>query len=59
LDAGWVTVDTRTAQFAGAARFQTNSFSFANTTAFQQYRLRITANNGDSITQLAEIQLFE
>jgi hypothetical protein len=58
-DTGWVTLDTRTGQFAGAARFQTSSYSFANTTAFQQYRLRITANNGDSITQLAEIQLFE
>jgi hypothetical protein len=58
-DAGWVTLDTRVGQFAGAARFQTNSYSFANTTAFQQYRLRIAANNGDTITQLAELQLFE
>jgi len=56
---GWVTLDTRTGQFAGAARYQTNTYTFANTTAYQQYRLRITANNGDSITQLAEMQLFE
>ncbi len=56
---GWVTLDTRTGQFAGAARFQTNTYTFANSTAYQQYRLRMTANNGDSITQIAEIQLFE
>ena len=57
-DTGWVTLDTRTGQFAGAARFQTNTYSFSNTTAFQQYRLRITANNGATLTQIAEIQMF-
>jgi hypothetical protein len=56
---GWVTLDTQTGQFANAARFQTNTYTFANTTAFQQYRLRITANNGATTRlQLAEIQLF-
>jgi subtilisin family serine protease len=58
-DAGWVTLDTRTGQFAGAARFQTNTYSLTNTTAFQQYRLRFTANNGStSRFQVAEIQMF-
>ena len=57
-DSGWVTLDTRSNQFAGAARFQTNTYSFSNATAYQQYRLRITANNGATITQMAEIQLF-
>jgi hypothetical protein len=58
-DAGWVTLDTQTNQFAGAARLQTNTFSFANSTAFQQYRLRVTANNGDgSRFQIAELQAF-
>jgi hypothetical protein len=56
---GWVTLDTRTNQFAGAARFQTNSYTFSNTTAFRQYRLRVTANNGATTRfQIAEIQLF-
>jgi hypothetical protein len=56
---GWVTIDTRTGQFANAARFQTNTYTITNTTAFQQYRLRVTANNGATTRlQLAEIQLF-
>jgi hypothetical protein len=57
-EAGWVTLDTRTNQFAGAARGQTNTYTFANSTAYQQYRLRITANNGATITQMAEIQMY-
>jgi hypothetical protein len=57
---GWVTIDTRTNQLAGAARFQTTTYTFTNTTAYQQYRLRVTANNGDTARfQLAEIQLFD
>jgi Polysaccharide deacetylase len=56
---GWVTLDTRTNQFAGAARFQTNTYSFTNSTPFQQYRVRFTANNGNTTRfQLAEIQMF-
>jgi hypothetical protein len=58
-DTGWVTLDTRTGQFAAAARFQTNTYAVSNATAYQQYRLRITANNGASnLLQLAEIQMF-
>jgi hypothetical protein len=58
-DSGWVTLDTRTNQtFSG--RLQSRSFSFGNTTAYPQYRLRITANyaNGSS-TQLRELQMFD
>jgi hypothetical protein len=56
---GWITLDTRSNQFIGAARFQTNTYTFVNTTAYQKYRLRITANNGASTNmQLAEIQMF-
>ena len=56
---GWITLDSRTGQFAGAARFQTNSYTVTNTTAFQQYRLRFTANNGNTTRfQLTEIQMF-
>ena len=58
-DTGWTTLDTRSNEFASAARFQTNTYTFSNTTAYQQYRLRITANRGaTSITQIAEIELF-
>jgi len=58
-DTGWVTVDTRTNQFAAASRFQTNTYSFNNSTAYQQYRLRTTANAGDGLFQMAEVQLFD
>jgi peptidoglycan/xylan/chitin deacetylase (PgdA/CDA1 family) len=58
-DAGWVTLDTRSNELAGAGRFQTNTYSVSNTTAYQKYRLRITANNGSTnITQFSELQLF-
>jgi hypothetical protein len=43
----------------GRARFQTNSYTFSNTTAYRQYRLRVTANNGATTRfQIAELQLF-
>jgi peptidoglycan/xylan/chitin deacetylase (PgdA/CDA1 family)/uncharacterized protein involved in high-affinity Fe2+ transport len=58
-DTGWVTLDTRTSQFESAARFQTNTYSIANATAYQQYRFRFTANRGATRFQLAEIQMFE
>ena len=57
---GWVTLDTQTNQFAGAARYQTNSYKFSNITGYEKYRLRFTANNGATNRfQLAEIQIFE
>jgi peptidoglycan/xylan/chitin deacetylase (PgdA/CDA1 family) len=58
-DTGWVTLDTRTNEFASAARGQTNTYTFTNATAYQQFRLRMTANRGavDRL-QVAEIQLF-
>jgi len=58
-DAGWVTVDTRVNEFAGATRFQTNTYVTNNSTAYQQYRLRVTANAGGPLFQMAEVQLFE
>jgi peptidoglycan/xylan/chitin deacetylase (PgdA/CDA1 family) len=58
-DTGWVTLDTRTNEFATAGRLQTNTYTFSNATAYQQYRLRVSANRGATgLTQLAEIQLF-
>src|SRR6478609_4544496 len=57
-DSGWITLDTRTNQFASAGRIQTIPYTFTNTTAYQQYRLRVTANYGADIFQVSEIQLF-
>jgi len=58
-DAGWTTVDSREKEFVGAYRYQTNTYQNNNTTAYQQYRLKITANAGDAQLQMAEVQLFE
>ena len=61
----WTTLDTQTNQsFSG--RFVTNSYSFSNSTAYKYYRLKITANNGSTETnlggtgliQLSELQLL-
>ncbi|MFI9486516.1 ThuA domain-containing protein [Promicromonospora sp. NPDC052451] len=40
-------------------RFTAQDYRFENETAYQHYRLDITANAGDDLTQLAEIQLFD
>src|SRR5439155_2714656 len=59
-DAGWITLDVRSGEFIAAERFQANNYSFTNFTAFQQYRLRVTANNGDAGTfQIAELEMFD
>jgi hypothetical protein len=52
----WTTLDTRSGQtfIAGIP----NSYTFANRTAYQYYRLNITANVGNGITQLAELVLW-
>jgi F5/8 type C domain len=55
----WTTVDTRVGQ-TFASRFQTNFYSFTNTTAYSAYRFFVTANAGSSTQfQVAEIQLFQ
>lgn len=53
----WTTLDTRTGQ-TFSARFQTLTYSFANTTGYIYYRLNITANNGAGATQLSEWKLI-
>jgi hypothetical protein len=58
VDAGWVTLDSRSAE-TFASRNLTRTYPIANSTAYAQYRLRITGNNGDAAaTQLGELQLF-
>lgn len=53
----WTTVDTQT-NITFATRYQTKTYSISNNTAYQMYRLNVTANNGDAYLQLAELQLF-
>lgn len=53
----WTTLDTRANQtFAG--RRVVNTYSFENATSYQYYRLNVTQNNGDGITQLSELVLW-
>ena len=55
--AQWTTVDTRPGQ-TFAARTGTNTYTVNNSIAYQYYRLNITANRGNGITQLAELVLW-
>lgn len=58
-DAGWTTLDTRTAEVF-ASRLLAKSYSFANTKAYAQYRVRVTANAGAAAnTQIREVRMFE
>jgi predicted alpha-1,2-mannosidase len=52
----WTTLDTRAGEDF-ADRFKTREFSFSNSQAYRYYRLDISANHGDSATQLSEVQL--
>jgi predicted alpha-1,2-mannosidase len=52
----WTTLDTQTGQDF-SDRFQTKEYRFANSTGYRFYRLNVTANHGDGILQLAELQL--
>jgi hypothetical protein len=54
----WTDLDTRTGQ-SFSSRFATNSYTFANTTAYGHYRLNITANSGDPLLQLGEWDLSD
>ena len=53
----WTTLDTQTGQ-TFAARRMTRAFIINNPTAYSHYRLKITANRGNGITQLAELVLW-
>jgi len=50
----WTTLDTQSG-ITWPTVGQTQSFIFANTTAYSYYRINITANGGDAFTQIAEI----
>ncbi|WNS43142.1 discoidin domain-containing protein [Paenibacillus sp. MMS20-IR301] len=53
----WTNLDTRTNE-TFATRFLKKTYTFSNTTAYAYYRLNISANNGETNLQLAEIGLY-
>ncbi|WP_367128524.1 ThuA domain-containing protein [Saccharothrix sp. HUAS TT1] len=53
----WTDLDRRTGQ-AFQERAQTRLFTIAEPRSFQHYRLNITANSGEPLTQLADLRLF-
>ncbi|NEE04388.1 DUF1080 domain-containing protein [Phytoactinopolyspora halotolerans] len=53
----WTDLDSRSGEDF-PERFQTKDYRFENDTEYEYYRLDITANAGDPLTQLAELQLF-
>ncbi|WP_166848300.1 ThuA domain-containing protein [Isoptericola sp. BMS4] len=54
----WTDLDTRSDEDF-PDRFLAQDYRFDNETAYQHYRLDITANAGDDLTQLAELELFD
>ncbi|HEX5993711.1 MAG TPA: ThuA domain-containing protein, partial [Jiangellales bacterium] len=53
----WTDLDRRTGE-TFPQRFQTKQYTFDNSQAYQHYRLDITANSGEPLTQLAELWLI-
>ncbi|MFJ1595627.1 alpha-1,2-mannosidase [Streptomyces sp. NPDC088261] len=53
----WTTLDTRTGE-RFSHRFETRDFTFANTTSYRRYRLRITGNAGGDEIQLSQVQFL-
>jgi type 1 glutamine amidotransferase len=53
----WTDVDTRTAQ-TFPERYQIRKFDVTGAGEYRHYRLNITANSGEPLTQLADLRLF-
>jgi predicted alpha-1,2-mannosidase len=54
----WATVDQQTGQ-SWDARGETHSFTVSDPQPYLYYRLNVTANNGEDIIQLAELELAD
>ncbi len=54
----WTELDQQSGQDF-ADRFQTNVYEFENETAYGYYRLDFTANSGDDLLQLADVELSD
>ena len=53
----WTTLDAQTNQ-ADTVSGDTRTYTVASPGSYKYYRLNVTANNGDPIIQLAELQLW-
>ncbi|MEN0130790.1 MAG: glycoside hydrolase domain-containing protein, partial [Brevundimonas sp.] len=56
--ADWTTVDTQS-NVTFTNRFQTQTFTVATPGSYLYYRLNITQNSGDSLTQLADWEILD
>jgi len=54
----WTDLNTQTNQVF-TDRFQTRKFEFTNTTPYSNYRLNITANSGEPLIQLADLEIYK
>lgn len=54
----WQTLDSQAGQTAWDNGGETRSFAISNTTAYQAYRLSITANNGGTTTAIGDVYLL-
>jgi hypothetical protein len=55
----WVALEPSQADQVFEQRYQTNTYSLDNGTAYKQYRLNVTANNGSVDFQVADFMLFD
>ncbi|WP_306211100.1 ThuA domain-containing protein [Actinoplanes sp. RD1] len=55
--ATWTDIDSRTGQ-TFPERFQTRRFDLAAPATYKFFRLNVTANSGEPLTQLADLRLF-
>ncbi|MBL8159269.1 discoidin domain-containing protein [Candidatus Saccharibacteria bacterium] len=54
----WTTLDTRTNEtFSG--RYETKNYTFSNTRRYKHFRLNVTQNNGEAMSQVAEIRIAD
>lgn len=54
-DSDWTDLDTRTDEQAWTTK---RTYTFTNATDYRYYRLYMTDNNGDSLYQIQEVELF-
>jgi hypothetical protein len=52
----WTDLDTRTSQ--SFTSNEKKSYTFTNTTQYQEYRILVSANNGGTYTEIAEIEMM-
>lgn len=53
----WTDLDTQSS-ITGWGSNETKSYTFTNTTAYAEYRILVSANNGGTYTEIAEIEMM-